>query len=63
MIIEEIDINSTKFKFVKINKENKNKSIIFDFYYNVCKKCFDEHELEDFCNWENSFEKNICLDK
>lgn len=54
---EDLNINNTNFTFVKINKKNKNFLLIHDFYYNVCKKCFDEHELEDYFNWENAFKK------
>jgi hypothetical protein len=69
---EKVDINNKIFTFVKIDKKNKESSLIYDFYHNVCKKCFDEHELEDYFNWENAFKKKniytsfiiiICDDK
>lgn len=53
----EIDIKKNNFIFNKIDKKNINLNYIHDFYFNVCKKSFDEHELEDYFNWENAFNK------
>jgi hypothetical protein len=50
-------IDKNKFVLIKINKKNKNYDLLEQFYNNVCANAFDEHELEDYTNWLNSFRK------
>jgi hypothetical protein len=49
---------SQNFTFVKVNSQSKNYSLIFDFYHNVCKFNFNEHELEDFNKWVKALDNN-----
>jgi hypothetical protein len=50
-------LDKAKFVLTKINKKNTNYDLLSQFYNNVCKNAFDEHELEDYTNWINSFRK------
>lgn len=53
-----MEINS-KFEFIRINPNNKRLDLLSDFYFNVCKTSFDEHELESYDIWKYELENDF----
>jgi ribosomal protein S18 acetylase RimI-like enzyme len=53
-----MEINSN-FKFIRINRNNKQLDLLSNFYFNICKIAFDEHELERYDDWKYELENNF----
>lgn len=46
------------YQFVRVNSSNMRFDLLHDFYHNICKKAFNEHELESYDDWEYVLENN-----
>jgi ribosomal protein S18 acetylase RimI-like enzyme len=40
------------YRFIRVNSQNIRFDLLRDFYFNVCKNAFNEHELESYEDWE-----------
>jgi hypothetical protein len=49
----------SNFRYVRINQNNKQLDLLSNFYFNICKIAFDEHELERYDDWINELENNF----
>lgn len=42
----------SQYSFIRVNTKNIRFDLLHDFYFCICKKAFNEHELESYDDWE-----------